>query len=160
MAEKPGSDEAPIELRQKIARSRELVVRDMDGMRYELDFPLKFRKAFQRNTVLWVGAALAVGLALALLRARPQKVYVSRGGKKIGFDEQDSARIRRGPGAVETRDDIGAADGGELFREAGGEARWQGRRQAGRQGRHRTGRGQSSLVTEFPFTPGKRLPIL
>lgn len=82
MAEKSGSEEKSIELRQKIARSRELVVRDMGGMRYELNFPLRFRKAFQRHTVLWVGAALAVGLGLALLRARPQKIYVGRGGKK------------------------------------------------------------------------------
>jgi hypothetical protein len=82
MAEKSGSEEAPVELRQKIARSRELVVRDMDGMRYELNFPLKFRKAFQRHTVFWVGAALAVGLGLALLRARTQKIYVGSGGKR------------------------------------------------------------------------------
>lgn len=82
MAEKSGSEEKSIELRQKIARSRELVARDMGGMRYELDFPLKFRKTFQRHTVVWVGAALAVGLCLALLRARTQKVYVGIGGKK------------------------------------------------------------------------------
>jgi len=83
MAEKSGSQQSPIELREKIARSRELVVRDMDGLRYELNFPLKFRKAFQRHTVLWVGAALAVGLGLALLRARTEKVYVGLSGKKV-----------------------------------------------------------------------------
>ena len=89
MAEKSGSEEAPVELRQKIARSRELVVRDMGGLRYELNFPLKFRKAFQRHTVFWVGAALAVGLFLALLRARTQKVYVGVGGRKARSAEQD-----------------------------------------------------------------------
>src|SRR5450432_780469 len=83
MAEKPGSDESPIEVRQKIAHSRELVVRDMGGLRYELDFARKFRQAFQRNTVVWVGAALAVGLLVALLRARPRKIYVNAAGKKI-----------------------------------------------------------------------------
>ena len=83
MAEKSGSNETPIELRQQIARSRELVVRDMSGLRYELNFPLKFRKAFQRHTVAWVSAALVVGLLLALLRARTQKVYVGAGGKKV-----------------------------------------------------------------------------
>ena len=82
MAEKSGSSETPIELRQKIARSRELVVRDLGGLRYELNFPLKFRKTFQRNTIVWVGAALAVGLLIALLRARPQKVYVGPGATK------------------------------------------------------------------------------
>ncbi|MBA2433898.1 MAG: hypothetical protein M3480_10920 [Verrucomicrobiota bacterium] len=83
MAEKPGPDETPIELRQKIVRSRELVVRDLSGIRFELDFPRKLRRAFQSNTVLWVGAALAIGLGLALLRARPQKIYVGGGGKKM-----------------------------------------------------------------------------
>jgi hypothetical protein len=58
-----------------------LIVRDMDGLRYELNFPLKFKKAFQRHTVLWVGAALVLGLGIALLRARTQKVYVGLGGK-------------------------------------------------------------------------------
>ena len=84
MAEKSKSDETAIELRQKIARSRELVVRDIGGMRYELNFPLKFKKAFQRHTVVWVGAALALGLCVALLRARTQKVYVNKGGSKVG----------------------------------------------------------------------------
>lgn len=56
----------------------------MNGLRYELNFPLKFKKAFQRHTVLWVGAALALGLCVALLRARTQKVYVGGGGKKAG----------------------------------------------------------------------------
>lgn len=83
MAEKSGSDETPIELRRKIAGSRELVARDMGGLQYELDFPLKFKKAFQRNTIVWIGGALAVGLLLALLRARPQKVYLGGSSKKI-----------------------------------------------------------------------------
>lgn len=84
MAEKSGSDETPIELRQKIARSRELVVRDLSGLRYELNFPLKLRRAFERNTVVWVGAALAVGLFLALLQARTRKVYIHPAGQKGG----------------------------------------------------------------------------
>ena len=83
MAEKSGSEEKRVELRQKIARSRELVVRDISGLRYELNIPLKIRKAFQRHTVVWVGAALAVGLFFALLRARPRKIYVNTVGKKF-----------------------------------------------------------------------------
>lgn len=88
MAEKPGSNESPIELRQKIADSRELVVRDMGGLRYELDFARKFKQAFQRNTVVWVGAALAVGLLVALLRARPRKIYVNAAGRKVRSPEK------------------------------------------------------------------------
>jgi hypothetical protein len=83
MAEKSGSDETPVELRQKVARTRELVLRDASGLRYELNFPLKFKRAFQRNTVVWVGGALAVGLIMALLKARTQKVYVRAGGRKV-----------------------------------------------------------------------------
>src|SRR5260370_11130418 len=83
MAEESGSNKTPIELRQKIARSRALVVRDLSGLRYELNFPVKFKKAFQRNTAIWVGAALTVGLLIALLRARPQKIYLSAAGKKV-----------------------------------------------------------------------------
>lgn len=83
MAEKPESDKSTAELRQKIARSRAVVARDMTGLRYELDFPLKFKKTFQRNTMVWIGVALAAGLLIALLRARTQKVYLSAAGKKV-----------------------------------------------------------------------------
>lgn len=55
----------------------------MSGLRYELDFPRKFKLAFQRNTAAWVGAALAAGLLVALLRARTQKVYLNAAGKKV-----------------------------------------------------------------------------
>jgi hypothetical protein len=83
MAKESGSEEKRVDLRQKIGRSRELVVRDMSGLRYELNFPLKFKKAFQRHTVVWVGAALAAGLFVALLRARTKKIYVNAAGKKV-----------------------------------------------------------------------------
>ena len=83
MAEESKSTETPVELRRRIARSRELVARDSEGLRYELDFPLKIRKAFQRNTALWVGAALAGGLLIALLRARTRKVYVNPFSRKV-----------------------------------------------------------------------------
>ena len=83
MAEKSGPDETPVELRLKVARTRELVVRDASGLRYELNFPLKLKRAFQRNTIVWVGAALAVGLLIALLKARTQKVYIGASGKKV-----------------------------------------------------------------------------
>jgi hypothetical protein len=83
MAEKSGSDQSNAELRQQISQTRALVARDIGGVRYELDFPLKFKKAFQRNTVVWIGAAVAVGLLVALLRARTHKVYLSAAGKKV-----------------------------------------------------------------------------
>ena len=78
MAEESGQKEDPVVLRAKIARSRELVVRDLSGLGYELNFPLKLRRTFQRHTVLWVGGALALGLVVSLLRARTKKVYVTK----------------------------------------------------------------------------------
>ncbi len=84
MAQKSRSSETPVEQWKKIARSREEVARDLGGMRYELDFPLKFKKAFQRHTTAFVAAALVLGLMIALLRARTQKVYVGPGAKKKG----------------------------------------------------------------------------
>lgn len=86
MAEKSGSTPSKPELRRKIAESRQALARDVGGLQYELDFPLKIKKSFQRNTVFWVGGALAVGLLVAMLRARPQKIYVNSAGKKVrGF---------------------------------------------------------------------------
>ena len=82
MAEKSGSATDPVVLRQKIDRSRELIVRDLASLGYELNFPLKLKRAFQRNTALWVGGALALGVLVSLLRARTKKVYVHKGGTK------------------------------------------------------------------------------
>jgi len=83
MVEEPGHDKPTGELRAEIARSRAIVARDLSGLRYELDFPHKIRKAFQRRTVFWLTAAAAVGLLLTLLPARTKKVYVEPriGGK-------------------------------------------------------------------------------
>lgn len=83
MAEKSGSDQSNSELRRRIASSREAVARDVGGLQYELNFPLKIKKSFQRNTVFWVGSALALGLLIALLRARTHKVYLSAVGEKM-----------------------------------------------------------------------------
>lgn len=81
MAEKPGQEKSLHELRQQAAHSRDRLGRDLEGLRYELDFPLKFRKSFQRQTVLWIGAAIVVGAIFAMMPAREKKVYV-RGGRK------------------------------------------------------------------------------
>jgi hypothetical protein len=80
MAQKSEEDESNYELRQKIANSREHMARDLSGLRYELDFPMKFRRSFQRSTVVWIGAAAVVGIVFAFMPARTKKVYVA--GKK------------------------------------------------------------------------------
>jgi hypothetical protein len=83
MAKESGHDKPTEELKAEIAHSRALVSRDLKGLRYELDFPHKIRKAFQRQTVLWVAGAAAVGLLLTLFSTRTKKVYVEPriGGK-------------------------------------------------------------------------------
>lgn len=81
MAQKPEQGKSLHELRQEAAHSRDRLTRDLTGLRYELDFPLKFRKSFQRQTVLWIGAAIVVGVIFAVMPAREKKVYV-RGNEK------------------------------------------------------------------------------
>jgi mannose/fructose/N-acetylgalactosamine-specific phosphotransferase system component IIC len=58
-------------------------------LRYELDFPLKFRKSFQRQTVLWIGAAIVVGVIFAVMPARTRKVRVKAKTKSPGAHEKE-----------------------------------------------------------------------
>lgn len=76
MAKEPGQEKSLHQLRQEVAHSRDRLARDLGALRYELDFPLKFRKSFQRQTVLWITAALVIGVAFAVMPARTRKVQV------------------------------------------------------------------------------------
>ena len=89
MAQKPGQEKSLHELRQQAAHSRDRLGRDLTGLRYELDFPLKFRKSFQRQTVLWIGAAIVVGVVFAVLPARTKKVRVKAKTKSRGEQEKE-----------------------------------------------------------------------
>ena len=89
MAQKPGQAKSLHELRQEAAHSRDRLTRDLSGLRYELDFPLKFRKSFQRQTVLWIGAAIVVGVVLAVLPARTKKVRVKMKTKDRGQQQKE-----------------------------------------------------------------------
>jgi hypothetical protein len=83
MAEKPGHNNSPEQLNEEIARSREALSRNLRGLRYELDFPRKIRRSFRQQTVLWIAAALAVGILVTVAPARTKKVYVGpNSGKK------------------------------------------------------------------------------
>ena len=64
------------ELKGEIAGSRQRVANELRGLRYELDFPAKFRRSFQKQTGSWIGAAAAVGAVIALAPMRKKKVYV------------------------------------------------------------------------------------
>jgi hypothetical protein len=89
MAEKSGQEKSLHELRQEAAHSRDRLARDLSGLRYELDFPLKFRKSFQRQTVIWIGAAILVGIVIATLPARTKKIRVSASSKSRGEHQKE-----------------------------------------------------------------------
>ena len=74
MAKEPGQEKSLHQLRQEIAHSRDRLARDLSGLRYELDFPLKFRKSFQRQTALWITAAVVIGVVFAVMPARTKRV--------------------------------------------------------------------------------------
>lgn len=73
MAEK---SESINDLKAEIAGSRESVARELQGLRYELDFSAKFRRSFRKQTGSWLSAATAVGALIALAPMRTKKVYV------------------------------------------------------------------------------------
>jgi len=70
------------ELTAQIARSRERLGRDLRGLRYELDFPAKFRRSFRQQTVSWISAAAAVGALIALAPMRKKKIYVDASSRR------------------------------------------------------------------------------
>jgi hypothetical protein len=78
MAEKP---ESINELKLEIADSRERLVRELRGLRYELDLPAKFRRSFRKQTGSWISAATAVGALIALAPMRKKKIYVDTKGR-------------------------------------------------------------------------------
>src|ERR1700730_5909803 len=89
MAKDPGQEKSLHELRQQVAHSRDRLARDLSGVRYELDFPLKFRKSFQRQTAVWIAAAIVVGVVFAVMPARRKKVRVKAKTKDRGQHEKE-----------------------------------------------------------------------
>ena len=83
MAEKSGRNKSIDELTAEIGQSRERVARDLRGLKYEVDFPAKFRRSFREQTVSWLSAAAAVGALIALAPMRKKKIYVdAKSGRK------------------------------------------------------------------------------
>src|SRR3954467_12098137 len=88
MAKESGSEQPPKRVKDEIDRSRERVARDVRGLRYELDFPAKIRRSFQRQTTVWILAAVAVGVIVVTLPRARKKVTVDvsredKGKKKL-----------------------------------------------------------------------------
>jgi hypothetical protein len=83
MAEKSGRNKSIEELTAEIGQSRERVANNLRGLKYELDFPAKFRRSFREQTVSWLSTAAAVGVLVALAPMRKKKIYVNaKSGRK------------------------------------------------------------------------------
>jgi len=74
MAEIPRKDRAAI--KSDIALSRDRLGRELNGVRYELDFPRKLKNSFRDQPAIWIGAIAVVGLLIAVAPARRKKIYV------------------------------------------------------------------------------------
>ena len=90
MAKESRRKQPPHELRADIARSRDRFAKDLRGFRREIDIPRKIKRSFQRQTAVWITAAVVVGALLIVLPARRRKVVVEakapkggRGPKKV-----------------------------------------------------------------------------
>ena len=78
------NSESSNELKGEIAGSRQLLANELRGLRYELDFPAKFRRSFRKQTGSWLGAATAVGALIALAPMRKKKVHVEAKSRRKG----------------------------------------------------------------------------
>ena len=99
MAEERRSQKSIHDLRQEIAHSRDRLGRDLTGLRYELDFPLKFRKSFQRNTATWISAAVLSGVVFTARAASGSKKTVSvttKDGHAKKGEEQKKGLLQAG----------------------------------------------------------------
>ena len=77
------NSESTNELTREIAGSRQRIATEFRGLRYELDFPAKFRRSFRKQTGSWISAATAVGALIALAPMRKKKIYVdAKSGRK------------------------------------------------------------------------------
>ena len=99
MAKDPKQERELHEIRQRIAHSRDRLGRDLSGMRYELDFPLKFRKSFQRNTRTWISALVLTGVVMtARATSRKKVIYApsSKTGQQKKGEEQKKGLLQAG----------------------------------------------------------------
>ena len=78
------NSESTNELTGDIAGSRQRVATELRGLRYELDFPARFRRSFRKQTGSWISAAAAVGALIALAPMRRKKVYVNARSRRKG----------------------------------------------------------------------------
>jgi hypothetical protein len=73
MATTNRSNKSSTELSKEVVRSREQLVRDIDRLRDELDFPKKIRRSFQRQPALWITGVAAAGVIVTVMLSRKKK---------------------------------------------------------------------------------------
>jgi hypothetical protein len=88
MAKEHRPEKSLHDLRQEIAHSRDRLGRDLSGLGYEFNFPLKFKKSFQRHSKTWGFAALLLGL-LATVRG-------GGGKRKVTLTSGKDAHAKKG----------------------------------------------------------------
>jgi hypothetical protein len=71
-------------LRAEIARSRDQFARDLRVFRREIDIPRKIKRSFQRQTAVWITAAVVVGALLIVLPMRRKTVRIEAKAPKTG----------------------------------------------------------------------------
>jgi hypothetical protein len=84
------------DLRQEIAHSRDRLGRDLSGLGYELNFPLKFKKSFQRQSKVWIAAAILMGVILSIRSGGTKNLMIERGGAKKKGEEQKKGMLAAG----------------------------------------------------------------
>jgi len=81
MAEERRPEKSIHDLRQEIAHTRDRLGRDLTGLRYEFDFPLKFRKSFQRHSGIWIAVATLLGTLFTVRPMGRKKTLALKAGK-------------------------------------------------------------------------------
>lgn len=85
MAKERRPEKSLEDLKQEIAHTRDRLGRDLTGLRYELDFPLKARKSFQRHSGIWISAATLLGTLFTVRPFRKAKVVRVKGSRGLNL---------------------------------------------------------------------------
>ncbi len=96
MAQKHRPDKSLDDLRQEIAHSRDRLGRDLSGLSYELDFPLKLKKSFQRQSKVWAAGAMIIGVLLSFRRGGKRTIMIEKGGGSKKGQEQKKGMVAAG----------------------------------------------------------------
>jgi hypothetical protein len=96
MAQRQRPEKSIHDLRQEIAHSRDRLGRDLSGLGYELNFPLKFKKSFQRKSKLWIAGATLIGLIVTIRGGGKKKVVVEAGSRGKKGEEQKKGLLGAG----------------------------------------------------------------